>query len=81
MHGYSVQADIGAMYSQVLIPPHDHDALHFLWRKDGKLLHMRMSTHLFGGVWCASSSVYVLRRTILDNPGVDPLVKEAILRP
>ena len=60
MHGYSVQADICAMYSQVSIPSYDHDALHFLWLKDGKLLHMRMSTHLFGGFWCASSSAYTL---------------------
>ena len=27
IHGYSVQVDIGAMYSQVSISPHDHDAL------------------------------------------------------
>ena len=30
MHRYSVQADIGAIYSQASIPPHDHDALRFL---------------------------------------------------
>ena len=80
LHAYAIQSDIRAMYSQVAIPPRDRDALRFLWWKDGKLLHMRMSTHLFGGVWCASSSAYALRKTVHDNPNVDPLVREVILK-
>ena len=79
LHEFAVQADITAMYNQIKIPECQRDALRFLWYKDNNLIHLRMSTHLFGGVWCASSSTYALRRTISDNPGVDPLVKDTIL--
>ena len=65
LHGYAVQADIS-------------DALRFLWYKHREI-QLQMSTRLFGGVWCASSSVHALRRTILDNINVDPWIKESIL--
>lgn len=79
-HTYALQADIEAMYNQVIIPVRDRDALRFLWVKDGSLLHYRKKVHLFGGVWCASSSTYALRRTVLDNPDVHQLVRDTIFR-
>ena len=64
---------------QILIPTYDRDALRFLWYKDIKLVHLRMCVHLFGGIWCAASSTYALRKTILDNRDIDPIVKEAVM--
>ncbi|PIK34566.1 hypothetical protein BSL78_28612 [Apostichopus japonicus] len=79
-HSIAVQADIEAMYNQVRIPARDRDALRFLWYINGKLRYLRMTSHLFGGVWCAASSAYALRRTITDLPSVIPLVKYAVER-
>ena len=80
LHKFAIQGDIVSMYNQCLIPPHDRDALRFLWYRDDKLIHLRMTRHLFGGIWCSSSSTYALRKTVLDNPHADKLVKDAILR-
>ena len=75
----AVMADIESMYSQVRIPLSDRDALRFLKKDDsGKLTQCRMTSHLFGGVWCASSSTYALRRVLVDKD-VDDLVKRTIL--
>ena len=79
-HEYAVQADVKECYHQVRIPLHDRDALRFLWYRDGKLVHYRMCVHLFGGVWCSSSSTYSLRKVIQDNPDVDPIIKEAVMK-
>ena len=38
-----------------------------------------MTSHLFGGVWCASSSTYALRRTLVDCEA-STVVKEAVSR-
>lgn len=76
---FAVQADIQAMYNQVRIPVYDRDALRFLWYQNKRLVHLRMTSHLFGGVWCQSSSVYALRRTVKDFPNPPPLVEKAVL--
>ncbi|XP_038046729.1 uncharacterized protein LOC119720934 [Patiria miniata] len=77
-HSIAIQADIEAMYNQVKIPPRDRDALRFLWYSDGLLEYYRMTSHLFGGVWCASSSTYALSRTVIDTPNVHPLVRYTV---
>lgn len=78
---YAVQADVEAMYYQVLIPEHDRNSLCFLWfDNNGDVVTYRMTRHVFGGVWCASSATYALRRTIVDNPNVDSLVSDTVLR-
>ena len=61
---YVALSDIEGMYMQVLIPPHQPNALRFLWY-DGEdaLTHYRMTRHVFGGIWCASSAVYALHKT------------------
>ena len=38
-----------------------------------------MTSHLFGGVWCASSSTYALRRTAIDA-GASDVVRNTIMR-
>lgn len=63
---YAVTADIAAMYLQVRIPVADRDCLRFLWYVDGQIKEFRMTSHLFGGVWCAASSTYALRKVVHD---------------
>ena len=80
-HEYVVMADVEAMYHQVKITLKDRDVLRFLWIDDsGEVKHYRMTSHLFGGVWCACSSTYALRRTIYDNEPVDLTVKNTVLK-
>ena len=79
-HHFAFSADVEAMYYQVLIPAKDRDCLRFLWFDEcGDIAHYRMTRHVFGGVWCASSSTYALRKTLSDCPDVvDPLVEDTI---
>ena len=79
LHTFAIQADIEAMYNQVRVPQCDRDALRFLWMRDGKVMHYRMTSHLFGGIWCASSSAYALRRTVVDHD-VLPVVRDTVER-
>ena len=77
---YAITADIEAMYLQVKIPESDRNALRFLWYDDaGSLTEYRMNSHLFGGVWSASSSAFALKRTAADCPG-SALVEDTIMR-
>ena len=72
----AIMADIEAMYNQVRIPVYDRDALRFLWcNGKGDVVHYRMTSHLFGGVWCASSSTYALRRVLVDKQVGDQISK------
>lgn len=75
---FAITADIEAMYYCVVIPPLDRNALRFLWFSGDDILTYRMTRHVFGGVWCASSSTYALRRALVDNAHVNPLVIDAI---
>ena len=79
-HSFAIQADVEAMYNQVRVPKSDRDALRFLWMNDDEVVHYRMTSHLFGGKWCASSFAYALRRTAQDSASIDPSVREAIER-
>ena len=79
-HHFAVMGDIESMYHQVKIPDHDRDALGFLsYDCNGDLIHCRMTSHLFGGIWCAASSTYALRRLLHDNPDVDDTVADTIV--
>ena len=80
-HQYAVIGDIEAMYHQVKIPLCDRDSLRFLWYDHGNsICHYRMTSHLFGGVWCAASATYALRRLLHDFPEVDSDVAEIVNR-
>ncbi|KAJ8041442.1 hypothetical protein HOLleu_12255 [Holothuria leucospilota] len=78
LHKFAFHADIEAMYNQVKIPIKDRDALRFLWYKNGRVLCMRMTSHLFGGIWCSSSSSFALRRTPVDCDYASPQVKDTV---
>ena len=68
------------MYNQVTISVYDRDALRFLWYKDAELVCMRMCVIIFGGIWLSYSSTHALRKMIADNPDIDPLLKEPIVK-
>ena len=77
---YDFVADIQAMYYQVLIPE-DRNASRFLWfNDDGDITEYRMTRHVFGGVWCASSSTFALRQVLKDNPEIEKDGTDTILR-
>ena len=63
---HAIVGDVKTMYLNVRIPILDRDCLRFLWMVDGRLVEYRMSSHLFGAVWCSASSTYALRRTLRD---------------
>ena len=77
---YAIMADVEEMYMQIKVPQKDRNALRFLWLVNGLVREYRMTSHLFGGVWCAASSAYALPRTVEDCP-TEPsnIVKQAIL--
>lgn len=78
-HQFAIMADVEAMYFQVRVPQSDRDALRFLWfDSSGNTQHYRMTSHIFGGVWCACAATYALRRTVQDNPGYDQIVVDTI---
>ena len=64
---YALMADIEAMYLHVRIPHPNRNPLRILWFLDGVLTKFGMTSHLFGGVWCANSSTYAMRRTLTDT--------------
>ena len=57
----------------------DRNTLRFLWQTDGCVVEYRMTSHLFGGVWCASSSTFALRK-IIDDVSTSELVSDTICR-
>lgn len=76
----AVMSDIQAMYYQVLIPSEDRDALRFLWfDRNGEVVHLRMTRHVFGGIWCSASSTYALR-LVASESEPDPRVVDTIQR-
>ncbi|XP_076032233.1 uncharacterized protein LOC143020014 [Oratosquilla oratoria] len=76
---YAITADIEAMYHQVKIPISDRDALRFLWYVSDEIRELRMTSHPFGGIWCASSSTYALRKAVEDMQPCEE-VKDTLLR-
>ena len=76
---FAVMGDIEAMYLQVRIPWYDRNALRFLWLEKDNIVEYRMTSHLFWGVWCSSSSTFALRQTVCDLPDHD-LIKDTVLR-
>ena len=62
LYPYVISGDVQAMYNQVKLPVEDRDMVRFLW--NGRVY--RMTSHLFGCIWCASSAVYALRRVTQD---------------
>jgi hypothetical protein len=65
-------ADVEAMFSQVKVERSDRDVLRFLWfadndpRSAADPVTYRMTSHLFGGVWCPSVASYALQKCAND---------------
>ena len=76
---YAVMADVEAMYHQVQIPIGDRDCFRFLWTDNDEDVTYRMTSHLFGGVWCSASSTYAMRRTVRDFP-CSEVARDTVLR-
>ena len=67
------------MYLQVRVPHCDRNALRFLWVNEGQVTELRMTSHLFGGVWSGGTSTFSLRQTVRDLPDHD-LIKDTVLK-
>ena len=76
-HPHAFMADIESMYNQVKVPEAHRNYLRFLWyNEEGEVEHYRMTSHLFGGVWCASLATYALRQVAHEK--VDQSVRDTI---
>ena len=74
----AVTGDIQAMYHRVVIPEDERDVLRFLWcDESGSVQEYRWTCHIFGGIWCASSSTFALRRAVEEADTSDK-VRQAI---
>ena len=55
------------MYLNCHVTPKDRNALRFLYHdQNDNLIHLRMKSHLYGGVWCSALATFCLRRICLD---------------
>ena len=64
---WAVMADIEKMYLNCHVTPKDRNALRFLYHdQNDNLIHLRMKSHLYGGVWCSALATFCLRRICLD---------------
>jgi len=67
LYPFAIMGDIEKMYYQVRVSESDRNYLRFLWIDDaGDVIHYRMTSHVFGGVWSGSAATYALRRTVKD---------------
>lgn len=60
-------ADIESMFHQVRVTPEDSDSLRILWFEDNTsqpLQTLRMTAHIFGGVWSLSCANYALQKVV-----------------
>ena len=77
---YAVMADVESMYLNVRVPEFQRNALRFLYYgTNGQIVHYRMTSHLFGGVFSGSASAYALQRMCKDISDSD-LVTDVISR-
>ena len=79
-YAIGIMADIEKMYLCCRIPPKDRNTLRFLYRdSSGNLIHYRMCSHIFGGIWSSAAATFCLRRVIADFE-CSQMVKDVIFR-
>ena len=79
-YSYAIMGDKESMNMQVKIPDRDRNALRLIWYDiSDSLVHYRMTSQVFGGVWSGSSSTYALTTTCQDND-VSDLISDVITR-
>ena len=49
---------------------------HWLWDNRHHKSPPRMTSHLFGGVWCAAIATYALRKSLDDQSITDEFVRK-----
>ena len=74
---YAVVGDISNMYLNVKVPEKQQDLLRVLWYKDGEIVELRATCHVFGTIWAGSAAGYALLRTVQDHP-CTPLVQSVV---
>ena len=57
----------------------DRNALRFLWVNDDQVTELRMTSHLFGGVWSGNASTFSLSQTVHDWPD-HGLIKDTVFK-
>ena len=79
-YDHALMADAEAMYLQIRIPEYDINSLRFLWdvnESETRRVESRMTSHLFGAVFCAASSPYTLRKAV-DQFALNDEVKRTV---
>ena len=76
---YAMSGDISNMYLNVKVPEPQQDLLRLLWYKNGEIVELRATCHVFGTVWAGSAASYALLRTVRDHP-CDPIIQNAVER-
>ncbi len=76
----AVSADIEKMFLQVKVREEDQRCLSFFWRKNWseEIKTYQMLVQVFGGVSSPSSCLYVIRKTLEDNPEFDDIKEKLI---
>ena len=79
-YSHAVMGDIKTMYNQIRIPVYGRDELRFIWVRNDQIMHFRSTSHLFGSVWCTSSSSYALKKTVenINNQDIKNMIQQSL---